>query len=349
MADSVWTWLYNFFDDLYDGGHHDIAEKLDSFSSLAYQKDQQAVEAIYPELVAFAKGQENKWLQVYIRHWRLQAYVNTNHDPRQLVPEVLDLLSLTAEDDVKNCPQSTCVIDDITDIYAAIDAKGFAQERHDMLVETLDGLSKQVECYQCMTMSLVDALVDLDRPEEAIAVYEQGSKDAPDLFVESHFYRYLAPMVAKAMIEAGRYQKASELLEKCRPNGQDSIAEVICLKTRVANLQKDPEKAETIFEEILSYEPVDIITEQFVLAARSFEKLNDPKRVLSLSRKLAERCASIGRTREAFDAASLTFDLSKQQNDADGCTAALEIMENMIGELNRPLGADKTLEAARAG
>jgi len=238
MSESVWTWYYNYLEDLYDSGQETLYHKIDMLSTYAYEKDQKSVEAIYPELIAHARGQKNKWLEIFVRHWRLQAYVNTNHDPRKLVPEVLDLLAFTNAEDTKNCPQSTCVIDDITDIYAAIDATGFAQERHDMLVETLDGLSVQIECFQCITMSLVDALVDLNEPEEALAVFDKSSQKAPHLYVESHFYRYLAPMVGEAMIEAGRYEQAADILEKCQPPHPENLSEVNCLKLRLANARQ---------------------------------------------------------------------------------------------------------------
>ena len=349
MAESVWNLVYDYFDDLYLAGNDELANKLNNFSSLAYAKDQEAVEALYPELVAFAKSSDHKWLEIYLRHWRLQAYVNTNHDPRSLVPEVLDLLALTSNEDTKTCPQSTCVIDDITDIYAAIDAKGFAQERRDMLVETLDGLSVQVECYQCMTMSLVNALVDLDKHEEALDVFDKAALASPDMVSEGHFYNYLAPMVGKAMIGAGRYEKAYDLLEKCEPRGADGLIEVLCLKTQLANLQNELKAAEGFLNTILNSDIKDIGTEQFVLAVKSFgDNLPNTNKVLSLTLLLSERCSDLGRVREAFDAAALAFYLGKRRKDEVICARALVLMETVNDHLNRPLGATEILESARS-
>ena len=347
MSDSVWSWLYYFLDDLYDSDQDEIADKIEDFSSLAYAKDQDSVEAVYPELLAYARAHENKWLEIFIRHWRLQAYVGTNSDQRKLVPEALDLLAFSQSDDTRDCPQSTCIVDDLAAIYSSIDAPGFAPELLEMLEDAMQGLSPKVECFQCMTMCLVDTWVDLGEPEKALEIWKQGDRENPDFFREQHFYRYLATSVAHALIDAGRYKIAAEMLDKCEPHDDIGLSEVKALKIRTFLHDGQADKAEKLLDEILTITPADVDAAQFVRAARSFEKTPAPDRVASHAIAIAQHCENTGCVREAFDSASLAFDLAKQLNDNNIAADALAIMENVIGDLNRPLGADKILAQAR--
>ena len=348
MSDSVWTWLYYFLEDLYDGDQDEIAEKIEDFSSLAYAKDQDSVEAVYPELLAYARAHENKWLEIFIRHWRLQAYVGTNSDQRKLVPEALDLLAFSQSDDTRDCPQSTCIVDDLAAIYSSIDAPGFAPELLEMLEDAMQGLSPKVECFQCMTMCLVDTWVDLGEPEKALEIWKQGDRENPDFFREQHFYRYLATSVAHALIDAGRYKIAADMLDKCEPVDDIGRSEVKALKIRTLLHERKSEDAAKLVMEILDISAADVDAAQFVRAARSFDSLPAPDRVASHALLIAQHCENTGCVREAFDSASLAFDLATEQNDKKLATDALAIMETVIGDLNRPLGADKVLAAAKA-
>ena len=346
MENSIWDWIYRYFGDLYDQGQDEMVEKLDNFSSIAYDKDQDAVEAAFPELIAFARSEDNKWLEIYLRHWRMQSYVNTNHDPRKLVPEVLDLLAFCQDEDTKTCPQSVCVIDDITDVYAAIDAPGFAPERCEMLEDTLRDLSPGRECYQCMTLSYVDALTDQGQPEKALEVWKANSKQNLDIVQGDHFYRYLASMVVRSMINAGHHEDASELIEKCTPPQADGVADLRCLKVRNFMALGKVDKARTEFDALLNTDIDDIPIAEFICAVRDIgdEVESCETHLLTLANFALER----GRMREAFDSASLGLDMAVKSKQNETAQKLLNVMSEARQGLHRSLGADETLQKAKA-
>ena len=352
MSDSVWDWLHDYTWKLYEDGHADMAEKIDDFSGIAYNKDQESVEAAYPELVAFARQQKNPWLEVYLRHWRLQAYVNTNHDPRPLVPEVLDLLAFTQGEDVRDCPQSTCVIDDITDIYAAIDAPGFAEERVNMLEETLKTLPERRECYVCMVMSMVDALVDLGKSDAALEVWRKGKAIRTEMSetgdFSGHFNRYLATFVVRAYVAQEQHTAALEMLDQSLPNDDSAVATVQALYAIIYMALDLPDKAREAFARLKDIGLEDIDIEHYVKAVRAIggDILADPD-VMAQLRDMTKLAQERGRVREAFDAAALIYDMSMGVSDLDVATKAVNVMDAVLPELNRPLGADRVLEAAR--
>ncbi len=348
MADSVWTWLWRLSEELYDMGEEDISDKIDNFSSLAYEKDQKQVELAFPELIAFARARQNKWLEIYLRHWRLQAYVNTNHDPRPLVPEVLDLLAFANEEDTKDCPQSTCVIDDITDIYAAIDAPGFALERRAMLEETLANLSPHIECYNCITMSLVDALNDQNEFQLALDAFEVGKRKSSMISEDGHFFNYLSPLVMKSLIGTKQYQRALDIAERSTPPNEDGRCSVWALEAQALTGLSNDAHAITKIDQVLAQSPDHINVAELVCAVRDLSSLHTRLDITEKLNELAQLSLERGRMREGFDAAALAFECASGQNRHDLAAHAVTIMENTLPHLNRELGAADRLRRVQA-
>lgn len=356
MSDSIWDWVYDFIWNA-EGPDEEIADKIEDFSSLAYAKNQSEVEAIFPELLAYARERDNKWLEVFLRHWRLQAYVNTQLDPRPLVPEVLDLLAFTQTDEAAGeCPQATCVIDDLNDIYSGIDAAGFAQERHDLLKEQLVTLSPSRECYMCMSVGMVDALVDLGKPQDALAFWKDACKSSTaitEVMQEgSHFDTYISESIVRAQNGAGDYEAALDLINKATPKDAVHASRTDLHKVEaLLGLGRNGD-ANTLFNNVLERDAEDIAVRDACNTMQSMLAIGwapAADRVENLFWQIAERSKARGRIREAFDAAHVAGLLWVKAGKPANVSKALAFMKEVSTEFNRPAGADAqiaTLEDA---
>jgi len=352
--DDIWAWVNDLKRTLYADGQEALADKIENFSTLASDKDGKAVENIYPELLAYARSTENAWLEVFIRHWRLQAYVNSAADPRPLVPEALDLLAFTYKEEASNCPQNTCVVDDLSDIYAAIDAKGFAQARLDMIDEAMDGLSTNVGCYICMSFSKYGALLDLNQPDKAFA-HMEDAKSKSNLLTEvtggsfwydTYFHQSLAPTFVRGHVTAGEADIALELAEKCTPTAAYNKCEVDFLKAEAHFLKADYDQAKQSLKQGLTYADDDIHIQQLVgiipdFAAKDLLDKDFGTRLLSI----AQNAQSRGRAAEAFNAARLAHNLV---NDDKATKTALDIMNDVKDNLADPERAQGEIDGLRA-
>jgi len=356
--DDIWNWVHDLTSKLYENDQGALADKIDNFSTLASNKDAEAVEALFPELLAYARSTENAWLEVFLRHWRLQAYVNSAADPRPLVPDALDLLAFTHSEEAANCPQNTCVVDDISDIYSAIDAKGFAPISIEMIDEAMDGLSTNVGCYVCMSFSKFGALMDLNEPEKAIAYMEEAKSKSSFLqsivnangFYGSYFYEHLAPIFVRAHIMNNEPELALELAEKCAPKAEYNKSELDFLIAQAYAMGSNFEAAKEYLDKGLSYETSDIHVQRLVEVLPSFtaQGLVDgdlgPRLI-----EIAENAHSRGRAAEAFNCAGFVFDLGAKEapeiSKGDIAASALNIMRAVKDNLADPQEAKAEIES----
>lgn len=353
MTDSITDWLMDVFREMLENDEKDMAYKIENFSHSAFESDIDAVETSFPELLNYARANENAWLEIFLRHWRLQAYLDTPHDPRPLIAEALDLVAFAHNENTIECPQRICAIDDLNAIYSSIDSVGYANERLEMLTEVLATTPTTRDCYTCLTFGKIDTLLDLDRADEAIAVFETAVREAPAVTTsvkEKYYYRSLAPSVVRAYIETNRVDEALELLGKSTPPTPYAQCENDLLMV-MAHLQKgDTRSAHDAFQRAWSMKDEDIYLELLVeVTPDAIEtKLitaNDAliRRLLTLADGASKR----GRSGEAFDCAQLVVSLSRNLNNEGAAARAIAIMEESLPSLNRQDSAKRALTDAR--
>jgi|GEM_PF-4370641 len=349
MADELWDWVYKYSDSLYDRGEEDMAYKIDNFSTIAYSKSQEEVEAAFPELLAFARSENNAWLEVYLRHWRLQAYVNSLSDPRPLVAEALDLLAFAHTDAAVDCPQRTCVTDDLNAIYASIDAPGFAPERLDMLNELLETTPVNKGCYTCLAVGKVDCLLDMGKPAEALESWKDSLARSASLTADAsgdHYYRYLAESIAHAHIGCGDFKQALDILDKCTPPKAEHLALINLHKAEAWLGLGDFDQAGQAWDIVLAQTDADLDGSRVAAVLRNMIEagaLMPTSELAGRLRDIADCAHRTGRVREAFDAAGLACDMSLHTSSPDIAKAMLGLMQDLLPQLNRPLGGDRQI------
>lgn len=355
MSDDVWGWIYDYQDQLYDRDQEDWVYKIDDFIHEAYEKNVEEVEARYPELISFARAEENKWLEVLIRHWRLQSYISTNHDPRPRLQEALELLEFSHQPDVYDVPQRTCVADDLQAFFKVLDGPGYADECVKMLNAELERISPNKDCFMCMVTAKVDALCEAERFEDALDAWETAKQQAGQTFAGEegapHFNRYVADCIAYVHAHLGNFDRANEFLEMSQPEGSFRMNEKKLVQGILQAKMRKSEDAAAVLAGFKSQALDDIPAKYFVELSRLIgwpTDENTPDYFVKQLEDVALRSKNHGRMRDAFNAADLAFHGHARLGDEDGSNRCIEILETVLPDLAQPLNARKRLDEARA-
>lgn len=360
VDDGIWDWVHRYIWDLRlsdDPERRRMAEALIDFTSAAGQKEAAVVEAAYPELLAFVRGEQNAWAEVFVRHWRLQAYVHTPADPRALTVEALDLVQFAHGEAARDCPQRVCAIDDLNALYGQIDAVGYAEERLNLVSELLETTPTHFGCFMCLAVGKRDILVDLGRPEEAIecwrASLERSELLAATVAEADHYLEYWAWGLGEAHLRAGRPDEALAVLETCQaPKAYHRFTiDALSAEALLALGRRDAALAR--FKTALEVEDdaLDATQAARLIAAMRAAGLVEGAEARPLAERLLDVAALAGgrgRVREAFDAAREAFELAETSGAEALMRRALAAMAERLPELRAPVGADAAHAEAAA-
>ena len=162
---DIWGWVWDMREQLAESGNERLAQLMEEFPRAAIADDVEAIKAMYPEALGLARSLGLPWVEIFVRHWRLQA-LGGGYEP---LAEAVELLEFSHREEHRACPQSVCVVQDVAIAYAGADGPGFARERLDVAEETLARIDTSWPCFTCITGERVSALVDAGRHEEAVA------------------------------------------------------------------------------------------------------------------------------------------------------------------------------------
>ncbi len=170
---DIWAWVEDFTEQLAKQGQQRLASEILHLPSLVVDNRHDEVDRLVPSLLGAARDMKHRWLEVYVRHWNLQSRVLKRYEVKGLLPEAIDLLDFANQDDTKACPQSICVVQDLANCYADTDGPAYGQERLDVASETLARIDPTWPCFRCISSEYASALLDLDRPQEALDFCQQ--------------------------------------------------------------------------------------------------------------------------------------------------------------------------------
>ena len=228
---NVWKWVNDLSWELSDSGQERLADLIDEVPGQICSGEHTTAECLIDEALAMPACQENPWLNVYFRHWRLQSRILHRLDASHgAVEEAVRLVEYCSREDARDCPQSICAVQDLTSAYAIKDGPGFAQERKAVSAETLARIDPSWSCFHCISAEYADALIDAGEYEEAdrFCAIQYSRSTTPD--------EVLLRIRAKANLRLGRVEKAYELvrdingifLESSR-NKDVRLARALCL------------------------------------------------------------------------------------------------------------------------
>ncbi|MFD9597923.1 hypothetical protein ACFWA9_34920 [Kitasatospora sp. NPDC059973] len=169
MSTDIWAWVHDTHQQLAEAGHRRLADAIYELPGHANEGRNDQLDAVYPEAVAAARALGLPWVEVYLRHWRMQNLLNKRHQGEQALPEAVDLLEFAHREETAGCPQSVCVVQDFAICHARVDGPGYVPERLAVLSETLERIEPARACFDCLSREYSDALEDDGRPAEALS------------------------------------------------------------------------------------------------------------------------------------------------------------------------------------
>lgn len=211
MTTDIWAWVHDAHRQLSEAGHHRLAEAIYELPGHANEGRNDQLDAVFPEALAASRALGLPWVEVYLRHWRMQNLLNRRHQGEQALPEAVDLLEFAHREETAGCPQSVCVVQDLAICYARVDGPGFVPQRLEVLDETLARIEPGRACFDCLSREYSDALEDGGRPAEALSHLDTAAAriQAAGERLSLHFHHRRAG----ALQLLGRYQEVLEVLD----------------------------------------------------------------------------------------------------------------------------------------
>jgi tetratricopeptide (TPR) repeat protein len=345
---NVWDWVVETARELDANGHERLAGQLFQLPFDASEVRTERVDAAVPEIIAQAGALQLPWLEVFARHWRLQARA----DGARAIPEAVDLFERAHREDTRACPQSVCTTQDLARAYGRTDGPGYAAERVAVTREILAGIDPSWACFTCLTDELSDALADGGDPAAAVAAVESAiaATEAAGEEVGPPFRRSLA----RRLVDAGRPAEALAILE---PLGEDDIddlqrriahritlADALTLVGRFSEAREVRPAADDIERSRRQHLRWAQVTARLVDAG---EVPNDATLGVTLHRFLGH-LVEVGSYRCAFDLAGLHAGLALARGAGWVAVEAVAIMRQVRGQLVVDGGAGEALARAEA-
>jgi tetratricopeptide (TPR) repeat protein len=163
---NIWAWVYEDAEQLNKAGGEGAAmvARWREFEHYHHNNYTAADQAIGEALQA-ARALGNRRWELFLRHWRLQLWLDG--DVRHALPEAVDLLNLATDERVRDVPQRICAFHDVVDCHVLMDAAGY----HDDIVansqDVLAQLPARHPCADCARMHLATAAGAAQRAEDA--------------------------------------------------------------------------------------------------------------------------------------------------------------------------------------
>ena len=344
---DIWRWVWGRDEALREEGHNELADYIYSISNHTVNDRFDLVDQVYHAAIPLCRALDDKWLEVYFRHWRLQAHVLKNYDAKGNLHEAISLLDFAHQDDTKECPQRICVVQDLASCYGIKDGPGFAEERISVCKETLAQIDGSWPCYECVSSELLDALIDAKK-------YEQASEEIKAVDAEVSKFQKRADdelilTKTRLLLATAKYEAAwGQIKDAKNPEGGEGfVRHVALLKTlTLCHLGRWDEAQETVprFDEIVlagtyysDWTEIQILLEGQGL----IENTADLRyKFHSLADKLIIKDAM----RVAFDVCRRLVALCIDANETLRAEFVVKTMRSIVGELNRDLGASENLK-----
>jgi len=337
---DVWEWVTSALPELSEAGHGRLADLLIDLPTAAVDGQAAQAEAMAREALALARAIGSEWIEIYVRHWDLQARSGGHAD----LPDAVELFEFAHRERNLACPQSVCAVQDLTLTYAATDNVGFAPERLEVSAETLRRIDPSWQCFSCITSEHADALLDSDRPQEALdflAVQSAAAVAAGSKLTST------AWSAAAACMALGRLDEAMRLIDDADPASGTNAFRLTVLRASCHAARGELDLADGVLPGLKAAlaEP-----SQHVAWVEVAEQLvdgpwaNDWRLGVAITELLGEQ-VRLGRARDAVEIAAAGARLALRRDALPTAARALHVGRSQVPRLAAPHGADELLDA----
>jgi hypothetical protein len=349
---DIWKWVSDTQEDLTHQGHHRLAHLMELLSFYTVTENHVQVDAMVPEALALARSLKKPWIEVFIRHWHLQSRVLHRYDVTDILPEAVSLLEFAHHEETRDCPQSICVVQDLTNCCGTADGPGYAEERLAVAKETLAKIDVTWPCFICISAEYASALVDGKRYEEALTFLKQ---QAHALLLANQYEAHLMlrDREIEALVRLQRYEDAYAINQlACGRNESksDRLSTAIAEACITAYLGRYEEGKQALpdFATIAT-------TPSYYLDWAEAAKLLAEATVIpndchldAKFQHMSDTLSQNGVVREAFTITLRQAELALKRGQQKTATACCERAEALIPRLRKPLDAPQLLAEMRA-
>ena len=348
---EIWDWVWDAEEALREKGNHRLADIMDNISTWTCADEHNKVDQVYPEALALAKKESNRWIEVFIRHWYLQSQVLHRHNVKDMVREAVELLELSSQDDTKNCPQSVCAVQDLANTYAQKDGPSYVEERISVSQESLAKINPAWPCFECISDEYISALIDSDKLEEALSEIKTRRKQI--LAAErTHKTNAFCLTETEILITQKKYDEAEKIIRKAENlgGGESFLRYKSALTAIVLAYQGRFEEAEEFvlpFKEVLKAQSHFLYWAEYMyLAAKHNSELNDDDLNYCFN-TMVNRFIENGVQRDSLQLMDWQIELAFARTDLFSIERIIEKSAAIIKELRKDFGATEWLQTQR--
>ncbi len=171
---DIFAWLYDTRMPALREEAPRLARILYRLPTAAVDNRHAEVDALAAEGLGLARARKDIWLEIYLRHWRLQSRVFKRLEVKDSLRDAVDLVERAHRPDAIGCPQSTCATQDLCAAYGRADGPAYVAERMAASESTLARIDPSWPCWRCISAEYAGALVDAGRHAEALAWLEDS-------------------------------------------------------------------------------------------------------------------------------------------------------------------------------
>jgi tetratricopeptide (TPR) repeat protein len=344
---DIWRWVHDLQHELKESGRARLADLIERIPGHVVNHEHAQLDAIVPEALALAREAKSPWLELFVRHWNLQSRILHRHEATEYLPEAVRLLEHASRDETRDCPQSVCVIQDLTNCYAELDGPGYAPERLAVARETLARIDPKWPCFTCISSEYAYAQID-DADAAGALAFLDAQTEALVQAGRGGAAHHLASSRIEALLRLSRLDEALALAERARAgetNVNDQLTHALDVARLLAKLGRCEEAGRELppFDRIL---PTPSLYERWAQATHTLALAgavpNDWKlegRLFDLQTRLADN----GVIRVAIGIAHQRAALAIARDRLGTATHAAASIAALVPRLRRPLGADEAL------
>ncbi|MEO1269756.1 MAG: hypothetical protein AAFX99_16845, partial [Myxococcota bacterium] len=215
---NTFQWVGKAQEKLVEDGQLRLAQILDAIPSLVSRHEHETLDALMPEALSLTHqaAQQQSWLEIYLRHWNLQSHILHRMETADWLAEAVELLEFAHREENIACPHTTHVTQNLTVAYAQHDGTGFASERLQLALETLDRIDPQWSSFASIAAQYASALIDDGRPKEALE-FAQTQLKALEMTLPKDDYDQRRGDLEEVLVEAlAELGQVAEALDRCR-------------------------------------------------------------------------------------------------------------------------------------
>lgn len=349
---DIWAWVSDTERALREAGHDRLATLIDEIPSAVCDDDHARVDALVPEAVALARALKLPWVELFLRHWHLQSRVLHRLEVKSAQREAVALLEAAHRDDMRECPQAICAVQDFAACHGLVDGPGYAAEREQVCRETLARIGPRWPCFTCISGELADALIDAGDPEGSLALVER--QRAAMAAAGQRLDDQLLSNEVIALLELGRAAEALAALDRAARGGRgralddhSRAARKLLRAHALVRLGRAPEAAavlpaiDVIRATASHWHRWAMVSEALVEA----EAIDDDAALGAELTTMRARLADQGVVRGAIEVGLIEGRLAHARGDRAGAEAALAAVEALRSELRIPGSATAKITA----